>query len=181
VRSKRQGMNGQPEHQLRAYKNPEQCLTDFCDWFETKRTSAANRAKYEFTVQIAPHAYLEYRKWEGHPAWNGHHIWDETKKGGRAVKRGSGNRIKWVSPGILFPLMGALSEFAVRDRSGHWHLKMPSRFKEEEMVRRAVNQFRAHNSDPMIMGRSEASYDTLRIYPQTLIEVLRDIEAELRP
>jgi hypothetical protein len=41
----------------------------------------------------------------------------------------------------------------------------PSRFKEGEMVRRAVNQFRAHNSDPILMGRSEAAYDALRIYP----------------
>jgi len=173
-------ISGNPSaaEKLRAYKNPEQCLTDFCDWFETKRSNAANRAKYEFTVQIAPHAYLEYQKWESHLAWNGHHIWDDTKKGGRAVKRGPGNRIKWVSPGILFPLMGALSEFAAQDRSGHWRLKMPSRFKEDEIVRRAVNQFRAHNSDPMIMGRSEAAYDALRIYPQTLVEVLRDIEAE---
>jgi hypothetical protein len=46
------------------------------------------------------------------------------------------------------------------------------------MVKRAVNQFRAHNSDPILMGRSEAAYDALRIYPQTLVEVLRDIAAE---
>jgi hypothetical protein len=46
------------------------------------------------------------------------------------------------------------------------------------MVKRAVNQFRAHNSDSILMGRSEAAYDALRIYPQTLVEVLRDIAAE---
>ena len=101
----------------------------------------------------------------------------KQKKGGRAVKR-TGNSITWVSPGILFPLMGALSEFAAKDRAGHWRLKMPSRFKEDETVKRAVNQFRAHNSDPMQMGRAEAAYDALRIYPQTLVEVLRDIAAE---
>ena len=168
--------NSAAAEKLRAYKNPEQCLTDFCDWFETKRTNPVSRAKYDFTVQMAPYALKEYEKWECHPAWIGHHIWDETKKGGRAVKRGSGNRITWVSPGLLFPLMGALSEFAATDKSGHWRLKMPGRFKEDELVRRAVNQFRAHNSDPMMMGRSEAAYDALRIYPQTLVEVLRDIE-----
>ncbi|HWM82536.1 MAG TPA: AIPR family protein [Pseudolabrys sp.] len=170
--------NSSPAEKLRAYKNPEQCLTEFCDWYESKRSNSTARSKYEFTIQMAPHAYLEYQKWENHPAWNGHHIWDETKKGGRAVKRNGVNKIKWVSPGILFPLMGALSEFAVIDKSGHWGLKMPKRFKEDELVRRAVNQFRAHNSDPMIMGRSEAAYDALRIYPQTLIEVLRDIAAD---
>jgi hypothetical protein len=169
--------NGAAAEKLRAYKNPEQCLTDFCDWFETRKSNAANRAKYEFTVDIAPHALHEYGKWEAHPAWNSHHIWEETKKGGRAVKR-TGNKITWVSPGILFPLMGALSEFSSKDKAGDWRLKMPSRFKEDEMVRRAVNQFRAYSSDPMQMGRSEAAYDALRIYPQTLVEVLRDIAAE---
>jgi hypothetical protein len=29
----------------------------------------------------------------------------------------------------------------------------------------------------MLMGRSEAAYDAVRIYPQTLVDVLRDIAA----
>ena len=52
-------------------------------------------------------------KWEAHPAWNGHQIWGETKKGGRAVRRDDNNKVVWVSPGIIFPLMAAQSEFAV--------------------------------------------------------------------
>jgi hypothetical protein len=160
---------------LRAYKNPEQCLTDFCEWFETRKSNASARAKYKFMVDIAPHALIEYARWEQHPAWNGHHIWDETKKGGRAVRRDHQNRIIWVSPALLFPLMGALSEFAAQDSSGHWIIKKPKRFREDEMVRRAVNQFRAHDSNPMLMGRAEAAYDALRIYPQTLVEVLAEM------
>ena len=74
--------------------------------------------------------------------------------------------------------MGAMSEFCSKDRKGRRRIQKPARFKEDEMVRRAVNQFRAHNSDPILMGRSEAAYDALRIYPQTLVEVLRDIAAE---
>jgi hypothetical protein len=170
--------NAAAAEKLRAYKNPEQCLTDFCDWFETKEVNTKSKAKYDFTVQIAPHAIEEYERWEAHPEWNKHYIWGETKKGGRAVRRDKSKRIVWVSPAILFPLMGALSEFASKDKNGKWRLKKPNRFKEDEMVRRAVNQFRAHNSDPILMGRSEAAYDALRIYPQTLMEVLRDIEAE---
>jgi hypothetical protein len=161
---------------LRAYKNPEQCLADFCDWEKTRNSSDTARARYDFTVQMAPYALLEYQKWEGHSEWNKHHIWEETKKGGRAVRRNKKTKkIEWVSPAILFPLMGAMSEFSVLGDNGHWSLKMPARFKEEEMVRRAVNQFRGHHSDPILMGRSEAAYDALRIYPQTLMEVLRDI------
>jgi hypothetical protein len=171
--------NASASEKLRAYKNPEQCLADFCDWFDTKSSNPKNKAKYEFTVQIAPHALLEYEKWTSHAGWNGHRIWEETKKGGRAVKRDKKTgKISWVSPAILFPVMGALSEFATRDSYGKWKLKMPSRFKEDEMLKRAVSQFRAYGSDPILMGRSEAAYDALRIYPQTLMEVLREIESE---
>lgn len=173
--------NSAAAEKLRAYKNPEQCLTDFCHWYETKGVNKRTREKYEFTVQIAPYALREYERWESHPEWNRHHIWEETKKGGRAVRRDKkSKKITWVSPAILFPLMGALSEFAAMDGNGKWRLIKPTRFKEDEMIRRAVNQFRAHNSDPILMGRSEAAYDALRIYPQTLMEVLRDIEAERR-
>jgi hypothetical protein len=123
-------------------------------------------AKYEFTVQIAPHALKEYLNWEKHAGWSGHRIWEETKKGGRAIRRDKKTgKVTWVSPGLLFPLMGAMSEFASQDAHGRWLLAKPSRFKEEEMIQRTVNQFRAHNSDPMYMGRSEAA----------LMEVLRDI------
>ena len=165
--------NTSAAEKLRAYKNPEQCLTDFCEWERARGTDPASKAKYDFTVQIAPFAILEYEKWKSHQAWNGHKIWSETKKGGRAVKRSKHQRIVWVSPGLLFPLMGAMGEFAVQKKQG-WRLDKPARFREHDMIQRAVNQFRAHQSDPMQMGRSEAAYDALRIYPQTLVEVLRD-------
>jgi hypothetical protein len=170
--------NPSASEKLRAYKNPEQCLTEFCDWQREKEKDAEKASKYDFTVQIAPQALAEYKRWESHAGWNGQKIWTETKKGGRAVRRDKKTKkIVWVSPGLLFPLMGAMSEFATQDRKGNWKLDKPERFKEDEMIKRAVNQFRAHNSDPMMMGRSEAAYDALRIYPQTLVEVLRDIEA----
>jgi hypothetical protein len=171
--------NESAAEKLRAYKNPEQCLTDFCDWEENKGVNSEKRAKYEFTVQIAPHALNEYQHWELHSGWSGHRIWKETKKGGRAIRRDrKTGSITWVSPGILFPLIGALSEFAHLDAQGQWTLVKPLRFKETEMIQKAVNQFRAHDSDPMAMGRDEAAYDALRIYPQTLMEVLRDMDAE---
>jgi AIPR protein len=174
-------VSGNPSaaEKLRAYKNPEQCLTDFCQWERARGGDRASEAKYEFTVQIAPLAWLEYQRWQSHNGWNGHQIWSATKKG-RAVKRDRRTgRVNWVSPAILFPLMGAMSEFAVKKRSG-WKLEKPDRFKEEEMIRRTVSQFRAHQSNPLLMGRSEASYDALRIYPQTLVEVLRDMASESR-
>lgn len=174
-------VSGNPSaaEKLRAYKNPEQCLTDFCQWEQDRGTNPDAKAKYDFSVQIAPFALDEYEKWESHQDWNSHKIWEETKKGGRAVRRDKKTRkISWVSPGLLFPLMGAMSEFAIKNpKTGQWLLAKPSKFKEAEIIQRTVNQFRAHKSDPMAMGRSEAAYDAVRIYPQTLMEVLRDMEA----
>ncbi len=172
--------NSSPAERLRAYKNPEQCLTEFSEWFDAPTSDKAARRKYDFTVQMAPYAIKEYAFWEAHEAWNGHHVWEETKKGGRACRRDDRNKIVWVSPGLLFPILGAMSEFVERNKDGQWRIKKPSRFKPEEMIRRAVSQFRAHASDPMAMGRSEAAYDALRIYPQTLVDVMRDMENEAR-
>jgi hypothetical protein len=171
-------VSGNPSaaEKLRAYKNPEQCLTDFTTWYESRSSNGAAAAKYKFVIDIAPQAWALYKKWEAHDGWNGLRIFEETKKGGRAIRRDrKTGRITWVSPGLLFPLMGALSEFATVDDHGRWVIKQPRRFREDELITRTVNQFRAHNSDPMLMGRSEGAYDAARIYPQTLVEVLREV------
>jgi len=153
-------------------------LTDFCNWFDTKDVNQDDKQKYDFTVQIAPLALREYENWEGHPEWNKQYIWEETKKGGRAVRRNKKTKkIEWISPAILFPIMGAMSEFATKDKKGNWRIQKPKIFKEEEMIRRAANQFRALDSNPILMGRSEGAYDALRIYPQTLVDVLHDFAA----
>jgi len=169
--------NDTAAEKLRAYKNPEQCLTDFSDWFERKDVDAVARAKYDFTVQIAPYAIEEYEFWERHEGWNGHHVWEETKKGGRACRRDKKTgKVIWVSPGLVFPILGAISEFVIEQTPGRWNIAKPSLFKPGEMIARAVSQFRSLDSDPMQMGRSAGAYDALRIYPSTLVEVMRDIQ-----
>ena len=162
---------------LRPYKNPEQCLTEFCDWHDDKTIDAVKHLKYEFSVQMAPHAIQEYEYWEKHEAWNGHRIWEETSNG-RACRRDKTGKIVWVCPGLVFPIMSAMSEFVVKDTRGRWGLSKPKLFKPEEMIRRAVAQFRtAAHSDPMQMGRDAGVYDALRIYPNTLVSVMKDVEA----
>ena len=171
-------VNQTAAEKLRPYKNPEQCLTDFCEWFENKDFDPVSKQKYEFTVQIAPFALKEYENWEIHPEWNKQNIWETTKKGGRAVRRDKKTKkISWISPAILFPLMGAMSAFVVKDKKGKWRIQKPKIFKEEQMVQRAANQFHGHESNPILMGRSESAYDALRIYPQTLVDVLHDTAA----
>ncbi len=172
---------------LRAYKNPGQCLTDFSTWYEdwTACKAAkgdisdeikANALKYEFTVSIAPHALNEFRYWNGHEGWNGQRLFGSTKKGGRAFRRDpKTKKITLVAPGILFPLIGAMSEFVVEE-GGKWKVKKPSSFKPDDMIAATIKQFRGHSSDPMLMGRSESAYEALRLYPQTLMFVLKDME-----
>ena len=157
---------------LRAYKNKAQCLSDFSDWYLRKDDDTEVKAKYDFTVQFAPQAIKEFEHWQAHSSWNGHKIWETTKKGGRAVRRDSAGQINWVSPGIVFPVVSGLSAFVVQDPQQRWIIMKPKFFEPAEMIRRAVEQFRAHNSNPMDMGRSEAAYDALRIYPETLVTVM---------
>lgn len=168
--------NDSPAERLRAYKNPEQCLTDFASWSERKNSDETASAKYEFTIQIAPQAMDEYEFWERNEGWNGHRLWEETKKGGRACRRDKAGKVVWVSPGLVFPIVGAMAEFVEQDSLGSWVVSKPSLFKPDEMIERAVAQFRTVNSDPMQMGRSAGVYDALRIYPRTLVEVMRDIK-----
>jgi hypothetical protein len=172
--------NNAAAEKLRAYKNPEQCLTDFSDWYDRKKDDSAARRKYDFTVQIAPYAISEYEYWERHDAWNGHHIWDETKRGGRACRRDKTGKIVWVSPGLVFPILGAMSEFVTEKSPNKWAISKPSLFKAGDMIGRAVSQFRSLSSDPMQMGRSGGAYDALRIYPSTIVSVMQDMKSAAR-
>jgi hypothetical protein len=168
--------NTSPAERLRPYKNPEQCLTDFSTWYERRGIDEAARRKYDFTVQIAPFAIEEYEYWERHESWNGHRVWEETKKGGRACRRDKNQRIIWVSPGLVFPIVGAMSEFVKEGSAGKWSISKPKLFKPAEMIARAVDQFRGVNSDPMMMGRHAGVYDALRIYPATIVEVIESMQ-----
>lgn len=133
---------------------------------------------YDFTVQMGAAAVREYRYWEQHDSWNGHRLHEYGKKsdkphGGRPVRRDRATgKVTWVAPGIVFPIMSALSAF-VRQKNGQWVLeKPPGLFKEDELIRRAVQQFRALEREVAVMGRSEAAYDALSIYTETIADVL---------
>ncbi len=169
--------NHSVSEKLRAYKNPEQCLTDFSEWYERRETDPDAKAKYDFTVQMAPYAIDEYEYWETHDEWNGHHVWEETKKGGRACRRDKKTgKIIWVSPGLVFPILGALSEFVSQVSAERWVIVKPKVFRPKEMISRALDQFRGVNSDPMQMGRNAGVYDALHIYTGTIVEVMQDMQ-----
>jgi hypothetical protein len=161
-----------------AYKQAGKCLGDFSLWAQHSSADEKSKELYDFTVQIGPIAVKEYRYWERHDDWNGQHLHERGKRsdkpeGGRPVRRDRDKRVCWVAPGILFPIMSALSAF-VRWKNGQWLLEKPSLFKEEELIRRAVQQFRALDRQVALMGRSEAAYDALSIYTETIAAVLAE-------
>lgn len=167
-----------------AYKQGGKCLIDFCEWAEAREKAEdtikkedANK-KFLFTVEMAPIAIKTYRRFEIHEGWNGHRLHEKGKRsdkpeGGRPVRRDADGRVCWVAPGILFPVMFALSAFVKESKDG-WSLELPGLFKEEELIRRAVQQFRAMDRQVAYMGRSEAAYDALSIYTETIASVLAD-------
>lgn len=158
---------------LRPYKQKSKCLEDFSNWYLNKDTDETAKKRYDFVVAMAPIAWQEYSRWESHQGWNGHRLWEETKKGGRACRRDANDKIIWVSPGILFPLMNALSAFVEQNDDGEWGINKPALFKPDDLIRRTVAQFRAHESSPMDMGRSEGAYEALLTYPQTIADVMK--------
>ena len=160
-----------------AYKQGGKCLTDFSNWARDRDIDAISSKLHKFTVEIAPIAVREYRRWEAHDGWNGHRLHERGKSnekpvGGRPVRRDKKTgKVVWVAPGILFPLMSALSAFVTLETNS-WTLCLPELFREEELIRRAVQQFRALNREVTVMGRSEAAYDALSIYTDTIAAVL---------
>lgn len=170
-------LNDSAAEKLRAYKMAEQCLTDFSAWWEKRdQPDHPDFRKYWFTVQIAPFAMSEYRYWERHDGWNGQRIWEETRKGRACRREPKTNKIIWVSPGLIFPILGAMSAFVV-EQDERWSIEKPDLFSPEEMIARAVAQFRSVGSDPMLMGRSASVYDALKIYPATIIQVMEAMKA----
>jgi hypothetical protein len=162
-----------------AYKQGGKCLADFSEWARNAKSDVESKKLYDFTVQIGPVAIREYRRWEQHEGWNGHRLHEYGKKtdkphGGRPIKRDrTTGKVCWVAPGLLFPIMSALSAF-VRSKDGQWVLEKPDLFKEEELIRRAVQQFRTLDRDVAAMGRSEQAYDALSIYTETIAAVLAE-------
>lgn len=163
------------------YKQGGKCLTDFANWASVKDTDPGAKKLFDFSVAMAPVAVAEYRRWEGHEAWNGHRLHEYGKNsdkphGGRPVRRHRiTGKVVWVAPGLLFPIMSALSAFVIQ-KNGKWVLDIPAtHFKDDELVRRAVQQFRSESihREVALMGRSEAAYDALSIYTDTIASVLK--------
>jgi len=171
---------------LKPYKNKEKCLQEFAEWHRDKDLKAETqedreraekaKARYDFTIQIAPKAWKEFQSLNNDDAWNGHRLHETTKHGGRAVRRDEKKKVNWVAPGILFPMVKALSAFVQKNSKNKWIIVYPELFRQDELISRAVKQFRGHELDPYVMGRSVGAYEALATYTETIIQLL-ELEA----
>jgi AIPR protein len=178
---------------LKAYKNKEKCLQEFAEWHrdkdykedrnkndeqnkESRERADKAKARYDFTIQIAPKAWKEFQSLNIDDSWNGHRLHETTKHGGRAVRRDEKKKVEWVAPGILFPMIKALSAFVQKNSKNKWTISYPELFRQEELISRAVKQFRGHELDPYVMGRSVGAYEALVTYTETIMQVL-ELEA----
>ena len=143
------------------------------------------KERYDFTVQIAVAAIKEYRYWETHPAWNGRHLHEKSKSANGGAPKGGGESLFGAvltarSTGwrlVCFsPIMSALSAFVVQ-KDGKWAIEKPSLFDADQMIDRAVKQYRALDRQVAYMGRSEAAYDALSIYTDTIASVMKSQSA----
>jgi hypothetical protein len=143
---------------LKAYKNKAQCRMDFEKAHDEHEDDPVQRERYQFYVDIAPHAWREYLSYRTHPAFKGKRLRKDTK----AVKR-KPNQETVYADGLVFPMVSALSLF-VKKTDGHWSLIKPSVFKDEDLVDAAVEQFREGcDSNPVLMGRSAGAYQSLML------------------
>jgi hypothetical protein len=67
-----------------------------------------------------------------------------------------------VNDGVVFPILSALSCFVQKDPStDKWTLKVPSVFREEDLITAARRLLKQHLGKPVVMGRSGAAYEGL--------------------
>jgi len=154
---------------LRPYKQRALCLEDFTKWYERRQISADDEGKYKFVLDLAATAISEFEYWQSGSMFNGKSIRAEVSDGQkkRTFRRDKkGGKIIWVSPGIVFPILSSLRHF-VKQVDGIWILEKPELFEESELVDAALEQWRASDTNPMILGRSAGAYSALSFVTRT--------------
>ena len=163
---------------LKSYKNRAYCLVDFENDFIAKDKSENDderkhaTQRYKYFIDMAGVGWEEYLKWRHHQKWHGKYL----KETSRQVVRAEGEVT--VSDGVVFPILAAMSQFVIFDKSNKcWRLDVPGIFDEEEMIDAARDQLTSHQGSPMLMGRDASVYDTLSVLPRMVLRFTGRIEA----
>ncbi|MQA21049.1 AIPR family protein [Rugamonas rivuli] len=137
------------------YSAKATCLKDFRRVYEEAKSDDGDdimAQAYQFSLDIAPQAWEIYTHWKENQAFQG--------TGLRSIER-DGAEIIEVPDGIIFPILAALSQFAVKKRNV-WKIVQPAELDDEELVASAKRVYMdMAKSKPEIMGKSRACYYAL--------------------
>lgn len=139
------------------YSGKTKCLKEFQTVVsrakdKTDSEHARYRDLYDFYLDIAPQALELYVKWKAHQGFRGTYL--------RAIER-DGDQIIEVPDGIIFPIIAALSAFAVKTPEG-WRIQPPDKFSDDELIRAAKTTYMdTAGSNPSTMGKSKACYSAI--------------------
>jgi hypothetical protein len=138
------------------YNSKATCLKDFDTiWRKAKAEKDEDHQKfkevYQFYLDVAGEAFDLYETWKISPEFEG--------CGLRCIER-EGRNIVEVPDGLIFPVLAALSEFAVRTKHG-WRIKAPP--IDSELVAAAKTAYmEIAKSKPDVMGKTKACYSQVQ-------------------
>lgn len=167
-------------NKLKAYKQRAQCRAEFeqaafatmaerddADHDYSEAELKKLLAKHQYYVDIAPHAWKTYQYWRSNPKWAGKYLQERTN----AITREGGEHA--VADGIVFPILSSLSLF-VQKKKGQWTLEVPKIFRDEMMIDAAISQLRVTCGGKVyLMGRTASVYESLRLIPMMVVDLLR--------
>lgn len=135
------------------YSAKATCLKDFRFIHdEAKRGSDTLDEVYKFYLDIAPHAWDIYQSWKEHQGFNTTWL--------RSIER-DGRKVVEVPDGLVFPILAALAQFAVKTKHG-WQIKQPKELEDKELIAAAKSAYMdIAKSKPEIMGKSRPCYSAL--------------------
>jgi hypothetical protein len=137
------------------YSQRTRCLKDFQEIYKKANDkSDLDNIKYsnlyQFYLDIVAEADEIYWRWKKHQGFKG--------TGLRSIKRSDSSEIEDVPDGIIFPIIAALSAFAVKTKQG-WIVKYPKLFNDAELIQTAKAAYmEIARSNPNKMGKTKACY-----------------------
>lgn len=153
------GARSVADARLKSYKNRNYCLVDFENDVNNKALDLKAAQRYQCFVDLAGLAWSEYLRWQRHSAWAGRYL-----KGSRQIKRSKNGYT--VADGIIFPILGAMSEFVRKGTNGRWTIEVPNIFEDEAMIDAAREQLSDNDGNPMLMARTPGVYSALALIPK---------------
>lgn len=115
---------------------------------------------YAYVINIAPRAYEFYQHWRSGWAFERLNIRNGIDRDKKS------NAIKSVSDGLIFPLLGAFSQF-VKSENDTWSIDIPKEFNQGgRLIKNLMTAWKQVFADsaghrPATMGRSSKCWDSL--------------------